>query len=368
MMVDRTDCIVIGAGVIGLSIARTMAMAGHDVIVFEHTNDIGTETSSRNSEVIHAGIYYAKGSLKAKLCVDGKRQLYSHCESHKIPYLRCGKLIVATTEAELEILAQNKQKAEDNGVDDLSFLSAAEVQAMEPALNISGALLSPSTGIIDSHSLMLSYQGEAEDHGAVISFLTRAIGGEVLADGFLIRAESHGEAFDLECNILINAAGLHAPGFAQKLEGLDQHHVPTPYFCKGSYYSLEGKQPFKRLIYPVPGSVSLGVHATIDLAGRTRFGPDQEWVEKVDYTVELSRAGKFYDAVRRYWPGLEDGKLVPAYSGVRPKIQSPDEPQKDFLIQGPADHGIPGLINLFGIESPGLTSSLAIAKHVHKLF
>jgi L-2-hydroxyglutarate oxidase LhgO len=366
-MTDRIDCVVIGAGVIGLSIARTLANAGHDVIVLESADDIGTETSSRNSEVIHAGIYYAKDSLKAKFCVDGKWQLYDHCESHKVPHQRCGKLIVATTDAELDILAQNKQKAEDNGVDDLSYLTAAEVHAMEPALNATGALLSPSTGIIDSHSLMLSYQGEAEDHGAVISFLTRAIGGDVLTDGFRIRAESDGETFELECNILINAAGLYAPAFARNLNGLDQNHVPIPYYCKGSYYSLEGKQPFKRLIYPVPASASLGVHATIDLAGRTRFGPDQEWVDDVDYTVELSRAEGFYAAVRRYWPGLEDGKLVPAYSGVRPKIQPPDEPNTDFLIQGPANHGIPGLINLFGMESPGLTSSLAIAKHVQGL-
>ncbi len=366
-MSEQVDCVIIGAGVIGLAIARAMAMAGHEVVVLERAEAIGTETSSRNSEVVHAGIYYPKDSLKAELCVRGKWLLYEHCDSHKVAYLRCGKLIVATTEAELDILSENQVKAENNGVDDLEYIDVATARRLEPEIRTTGALLSPSTGIVDTHSLMLSYQGEAEDHGAMLSIHSSAVGGEILNSGFRIDVDCAGEKYPIDCRMLVNAAGLKAPEFGQSLAGLNQLHVPDAYYCKGSYYSLEGKQPFSRLIYPVPASASLGVHATIDLAGRTRFGPDQEWVDAVDYDVELSRAESFYAAVRHYWPGLEDGKLIPAYAGVRPKMQGPGGPNEDFLIQGPEDHGIAGLVNLFGMESPGLTASLAIAENVRDL-
>jgi L-2-hydroxyglutarate oxidase LhgO len=367
-MTDHIECIVVGAGVVGLAIARRLAMAGRDVIVIEAADAIGTETSSRNSEVIHAGIYYAKDSLKAKLCVAGKWQLYEYCRSHGIAHVNCGKLIVATSDEEVEMLAQIKVRAGNNGVDDLYEIGGNAARNMEPALTCASAMVSPSTGVVDSHGVMLAYQGDAEDHGAMIAFESKVIGGEARANDFALRVRlADGEEFTLTCNLLVNSAGLGAHEVAGSLAGLPTDSVPPLYLCKGSYFSLLGKQPFSRLIYPVPASASLGVHVTVDLAGQVRFGPDQEWVEEIDYDVDPGRADEFYEAVRRYYPELPDNSLIPAYSGVRPKIQAPDEPAKDYLIQGPEDHGVPGLVNLFGIESPGLTSSLAIADAVADL-
>ena len=367
-MTEHVNCIVIGAGVVGLAIARRLAMAGHEVIVVEAADAIGTATSSRNSEVIHAGIYYAKDSLKAKLCVGGKWQLYEYCQSHGVPHANCGKLIVATSDEEIETLAGIKVRAADNGVDDLYEIGGNAAREMEPALTCASALMSPSTGIIDSHGVMLAYQGDAEDHGAMIAFESAVVGGEARDNNFEIRARlADGEEYTLSCNLLINSAGLGAQGVAQGLQGLSAEHVPPLYYCKGSYFSLLGKQPFSRLIYPVPASASLGVHVTVDLAGQIRFGPDQEWIDDIDYDVDPQRAEVFYEAVRRYYPELPDNALIPAYSGMRPKIQAPDEAALDFMIQGPEEHGLAGLINLFGIESPGLTSSLAVADEVARL-
>jgi L-2-hydroxyglutarate oxidase LhgO len=364
-MTDRVDAAVIGAGVVGLAVARRLAMAGLETVVVEAADMIGTETSSRNSEVIHAGIYYAKGSLKALTCVEGKHRLYEYCASRGVPHRKCGKLIVAASQHELAVLEQIQIKARDNGVPDLAPLSGEEAKRLEPALSCVGALLSPSTGIIDSHRLMLAYQGEAEDHGCVFAFNAPVRRGRVLSAGFEIDVDDgSGDLYTLACDRLVNSAGLHAQTVARSIEGLAPETVPPQHFCKGSYFSLLGKQPFGRLIYPVPLSASLGVHVTLDLAGQCRFGPDQEWVEKIDYDVDPRRAEVFYEAVRRYWPGLPDGALQPAYSGMRPKIQGPDDPPRDFMIQGPEAHGLAGLVNLYGIESPGLTASLAIADRV----
>ena len=351
---------MIGAGVVGLAVARRLALDGRDVIVLEATEGIGTGTSSRNSEVIHAGIYYAKDSLKAHLCVAGKWQLYDYCRSHGIPFRNCGKLIVATSDEESALLEGICQRGLANGVDDLKMITGDEAQAMEPAVRATAAILSPSTGIVDSHSLMLSYQGEAEGAGAMFAFHTPVTGGAIEGNG--VRVET--PDYTLYASTLVNCAGLHAQHVAALFDGFPDACVPPTYYCKGSYFSLTGKQPFTRLIYPVPASASLGVHVTLDMGGQCKFGPDQEWVDEIQYDVELSRADSFYAAIRRYWPALPDGALVPGYAGIRPKIQAPDEPMRDFLIQGPADHGVAGMVNLFGIESPGLTSSLAIADMV----
>ncbi len=366
-MTDRVDCIVVGAGVVGLAIARDLAMSGREVVVVERADAIGTETSSRNSEVIHAGIYYPKDSLKARFCVQGKHMLYAYCDSHHVPYRRCGKLIVAADEDETDILQEITVKARNNGVPDLEQLTADQAQALEPELACAGALLSPSTGIIDSHALMLSYQGEAEDHGAMVAFLSQVVGGRIGNDGFNLQVDMADGRYELACRELVNTAGLGAVELANKLENGPMEMIPPAYLCKGSYYALVGKQPFSRLIYPVPASASLGVHVTVDMGGQTKFGPDQEWVDELDYDVDPRRADAFYAAVRRYWPGLQDGQLHPAYAGMRPKINAPDEPAADFMIQGPSDHGTRGLVHLFGVESPGLTSSLAIAEYVREL-
>ena len=362
---DSIECIVIGAGVVGLAVARALALAGREVIVLEAADAIGTETSSRNSEVIHAGIYYAKDSLKAVHCVAGKHKLYKFCASHGVPHRRCGKFIVAASEAELAVLDGIKARAAANGVDDLEEIDGATAQEAEPALRCAGALVSPSTGIIDSHSLMLAYQGEAEDHGAMIAFHARVEQGEVGGNRKTLDVRlADGEIMRISCDLLVNAAGLGAQPLSRRLTGLPPESVPPLHFCKGSYFSLLGKQPFSRLIYPVPDSASLGVHVTVDLAGQVRFGPDQEWVDDIAYDVDPKRADVFYDAVRKYFPALADGALQPAYSGMRPKIQSPDEPARDFMIQGPDEHGVNGLVNLYGIESPGLTASLSLADAV----
>ena len=365
-MLDRVDCIVIGAGVIGLAVGRALALSGHEVIILEAANMIGTETSSRNSEVIHAGIYYPSNSLKAQLCVAGKLALYDYCDHHRIPYRRCGKLIVATDEQQIGTLQALQQKAIANGVNDLSWLTPEEVQEREPAIRCCAALLSPSSGIIDSHSLMLSYQGEAERAGAMIGFLSPVVGGEIRDDGIVVETGGD-EPMALIADTVVNSAGLYAGQVATTLRGLPAASIPTHYYAKGNYYNLAMRSPFNSLIYPVPEAAGLGVHVTIDLGGQARFGPDVEWITDIDYDVDPARANVFYDAVRRYWPALPDGAIVPGYAGIRPKLQAPGEPAADFVIQGPSDHGVPGLVNLYGIESPGITASLAIADRVAAL-
>lgn len=362
-MIERVDCVVIGAGVVGLATARALAMAGREVIVLESEYMIGTGTSSRNSEVIHAGIYYTKDSLKAKYCVAGKNMLYRYCAEHGIEHRRCGKLIVATSQDQIAALQGIKERAAACGVDDLEMLSADDARAMEPELSCHAGLISPSTGIIDSHGLMLGLQGDAEDHGAMVAFLSPVTGGAIRDDGILL--DVGGEApMQLLCRSVVNSAGLYATSIANALEGMPQDLVPRTYYTKGNYYSLTGKTPFSRLVYPAPTTEFLGVHISIDMGGQARFGPDVEQSPVINYDVDPGRADGFYDSVRRYWPGLKDGALQPSYSGIRPRITAPGEPLVDFLIQGPRDHGVTGLVNLFGIESPGLTSSMPIADHV----
>lgn len=367
-MVDRVECVVMGAGVVGLAVARALALSGREVWVLEGGEGIGVGVSSRNSEVVHAGIYYPAGSLKARFCVAGKHMLYEYCAAKGVPHRRLGKLIVAADAAEVPVLETIRAKAAANGVDDLVFLPGEEAQAMEPALRVAGALLSPSTGIVDSHALMLAMQGDLEHAGGAVVFHAPVKGGRVLSGqapggGFLLHVGG-AEPMDLECDVLVNAIGLHAPDLARAIDGIPAAAIPQAYLCKGNYYSLLGRAPFGRLIYPVPEKAGLGVHLTLDLGGQARFGPDVEWVEREEYDVDIRRADGFYAAIRRYWPGLPDGALAPGYAGIRPKISGPAEPAADFVVSGPAQHGIGGLVNLFGIESPGLTASLAIGAHV----
>jgi len=358
--VDEVEAVVIGAGVIGLAVARALALAGREVIVLERAYTIGFETSSRNSEVIHGGLYYPAGSLKARSCVEGRERLYSYCREHGVPHARLGKLIVATSKEEIPGVEKIEAAARANGVTNLEWLSASAAQRIEPELNCVTALLSPSTGIVDSHALMLAYQGEAEAAGGFMAFRAPVLGGHVRQDGFELSVGGD-EPATIRCRLLVNAAGLYAPALAQAIEGVPRDTIPPGYFCRGCYFTLTGKTPFRRLIYPVPVPGGLGVHITLDLAGQARFGPDVEWIGEVDYSVNPRRADSFYDAVRRYWPGLRDGALQPGYAGIRPKISGPNEPAADFLVQGPAAHGVPGLVNMYGIESPGLTSSLPLA-------
>jgi len=360
---DKVECVVVGAGVVGLAAARRLAQAGLEVIVVEAAGDIGTGTSSRNSEVIHAGIYYPAGSLMARLCVAGKHALYRYCDDHGVPYRRCGKLIVATADNERDKLAAIKSHAEANGVGDMQVLSGEEARALEPALNCVGALLSPSTGIVDSHAYMLALRGEIEAAGGALAFHAPLLRAKAITDGFEV--EIGGDTpMALHCRVLINSAGLSAPAIARAIDGMPSGLIPTSYYAKGNYFSCSTRAPFSHLIYPVPEPGGLGVHLTIDLGGQAKFGPDVEWVETLDYAVDPARAERFYPAIRRYWPTLPDGALAPSYSGIRPKIVPPAVARQDFMIQGPQVHGLPGLVNLFGIESPGLTSSLAIADKV----
>lgn len=362
---EEVECVVIGAGVVGLAVARQLAMAGREVIVLEAAEAIGTETSSRHSEVIHAGIYYPTGSLKARTCVAGKHLLYAYCAEHGVPHRRCGKLIVATSAEQTATLAQIRAKAEANGVHDLQRLEPHEVEQLEPEVRCTAALLSPSTGIIDSHALMLAYQGDAEEHGAMLAFHAPLVGGRACDDG--IELEAGGEAaLAIKARMVVNSAGLHAPAVAGSIEGLDPSLIPGAYLAKGNYYTLSGARPFRHLVYPVPEQAGLGIHVTIDLGDQVRFGPDVEWIEAIDYDVDPKRAEGFYEAIRRYYPGLKDGAIEPGYAGIRPKIGPAGSPAADFIVQGPQAHGVPGLVNLFAIESPGLTSSLALAEEVER--
>lgn len=361
------ETLIIGAGVIGLAVARAQALAGQDVLLVEKNDIIGSETSARNSEVIHAGIYYPKGSFKAKLCVEGKHLLYQHCKSHGVPHQQIGKLIVASHELQVADLLAIREKAKDNGVNDLRLLDHDETLAMEPALDAVAGLFSPSTGIIDSHAYMLSLQGDAEEHGCQIAFNTVAESWEVLNDGgFRVRFSGEDE-MELTCRNLIISGGLHSSKFAFASPSPASQMVQPTLFAKGNYFRLNGQAPFSHLIYPVPEPGGLGVHLTLDMGGQARFGPDVEWVDGIEYEVDPARGEKFYAAIRSYWPGLPDDSLEPDYSGIRPKLVGPGEAAADFTFWGPQEHGLPGLVGLFGMESPGLTASLAIANHVRSL-
>lgn len=362
MSVD-IDCVVIGAGVLGLAAARALALSGREVIVVEAGEGIGRGVSSRNSEVIHAGIYYPSNSLKAQMCVEGKHRLYAFCDAHAVTCQRLGKLIVATDDAQRGGLQRLWEQGRRNGIEDLQLLDARQAFELEPELSCVAALWSPSTGIVDSHALMLALQAEAETMGTSFAFHTSFEYAHCGREGFELQMGGE-QPMTLSCRELINCAGLSAPQVAGRIVGLSSRHIPLARLCKGSYFSFSGRIPFRHLVYPAPEAAGLGVHMTLDLAGQARFGPDVEWIEHVDYRVDPQRADGFYQAIRRYWPGLPDGSLQPAYSGIRPKISAEHEPAADFVISGPSEHGVPGLVNLFGIESPGLTSCLALAERV----
>ena len=364
---DEIECVVIGAGVVGLAAARALAQDGREVLILERETLIGSGISSRNSEVIHAGIYYPKDSLKARLCVAGRAHLYEYCASRHVPHRRCGKLIVATAPAQISELEAIKRAAEANGVDDLIWLDADDVGRLEPEISCVRALQSPSTGIIDSHGYMLSLLGEAEAAGAMIAYGT-SVSRIVLDDSGAAISVNGEDAPSLHARLVVNAAGLGALDVARTMEGFPADHIPQGWLAKGSYFTLSGRRsPFGRLIYPVPEPGGLGVHVTIDMAGQARFGPDVEWVDRPDFAVDSARAAQFYQAIRAYWPDLRDGDLAPGYVGIRPKLSGPGQPAADFHIDSPRTHGVPGILNLFGIESPGLTASLAIADEVVRL-
>jgi L-2-hydroxyglutarate oxidase LhgO len=358
---DEVEVAVIGAGVVGLAVARALALQGREVVILEAESAFGTGASARNSEVIHAGIYYPRGSLKARLCVAGRSLLYEYCERRGISHRRCGKLIVATSEPQIAELSRIRAAAAANGVE-LETLGAEQARQLEPELAAVGALHSPLTGIIDSHAYMLALLGDAEAHGAMLSCGSRVKCTELHSGGIEVHLEE--SETPLRVRLLVNCAGLNAPEMARSLARFPAAHVPRAWLAKGNYFTLSGRSPFTQLVYPVPEPGGLGIHLTLDLAGRARFGPDVQWIESLDYHVDAARAEHFYRSIRTYWPGLPEGSLQPAYAGVRPKISGPGEPAADFRIEGPETHGVPGVIHLFGIESPGLTASLAIADHV----
>ncbi len=367
-MTERIDAAVIGAGVVGLAVARALALAGRDVVVIEATETIGTEVSSRNSEVIHAGIYYPSNSQKAVHCVRGRERLYAYCRQHGVGHDRLGKLIVATSDAQRDTLGAIARQAAANGVDDLRLLEREEVLRLEPALHAVAALHSPSTGIVDSHGLMLALQGDAEDRGALIAFQSRVTGGTAHAGDNggieLCVEDASGTSMSFRAGIVVNSAGLDAQGVARTIGGMPDHAIPPLYYARGCYFTMSERSPFSHLIYPVPEEGGLGVHVTLDLAGQCRFGPDVEWIDTLDYTVDPARADRFYPVIRNYWPDLQDGTLMPGYAGIRPKVAGPGQPAGDFMVVGPRQHGIAGLVHLFGIESPGLTSALSLADEV----
>lgn len=365
MNVEQVDAVVVGAGVVGLAVARALALSGREVLVLEAAEAIGTQTSARNSEVIHAGIYYPQGSLKAQLCVQGKQMLYAYCAERGIAHRRCGKLIVATSQAQVAELQAIIAKAAANGVDDLVLLTRDEARALEPSLECVAAVHSPSTGIVDSHGLMLALQGDLENAGGMVALHATLESARITSQGLELAAR---DGTQLRARTVVNAAGVHAPTLARRFEGMDPAHIPGEYYAKGNYFTLAGRSPFQRLIYPVPEAAGLGVHLTIDLGGQAKFGPDVQWVDSADdLVVDPARGAAFYSEVRKYWPALQDGALQAGYAGIRPKISGPNDASRDFMITGSATHGVPGLVHLFGIESPGLTSSLAVAEHVTAL-
>ena len=363
---ENVDCVVIGAGVVGLACARALAADHREVLVLEREAAFGTGISARNSEVIHAGLYYPPGSLKARLCVEGRDALYRYCAERGIAHARCGKLVVAPAPDQLPALEQLRTRAVANGVPDLVLLDQARVLQLEPELHAHAALLSPSTGIVDSHGLMLALLGDAERDGALLALGSPVTGGRSTDEGIILWIGG-AQPMEIRARWVINAAGLDAVDLGHRIEGPDPAGLPQAWFARGVYFTLTGKAPFSRLIYPIPEPGGLGVHLTLDLGGQAKFGPDVEWINAPDFHVAPERADAFYHAIRHWWPGLQDGRLTPAYAGVRPKIAGPGMPDADFRIDGPAGHGIDGLIHLFGIESPGLTASLAIGRHVASL-
>jgi len=354
---EPIEAVVVGAGVVGLAIAREFAARGHETLILEAAAAIGSGASGRNSEVIHAGLYYDPGSLKARLCVAGRERLYAYCRERGIPHRRCGKLVVAQ-ETELPLLERLAANARANGAE-VEWLSGGEVRALEPELSCAAALHSPSSGILDSHALLLALQADAEAHGATLA--CRSAVTSMVPEGGQMLVGVNGAAPTLRARLLVNSAGVQAPAVARLIEGFPAEHIPPAFFAKGSYFALRGRSPVRRLVYPMPDGGGLGIHLTLDLAGRARFGPDVEWVDACNFDVDAARGARFYPAIRRYWPALEDGALVPAYAGVRPKIYGPGQAAADFRIDDAARHGVTGVLNLFGIESPGLTASLALA-------
>jgi L-2-hydroxyglutarate oxidase LhgO len=363
---ERVDVAVIGAGVVGLAIGRALALAGREVLLLEAEPMFGTHTSSRNSEVIHAGIYYPKGSKKAVSCVRGKGLLYEYCAQHDVPHRRVGKLIVASREDEVPALESLRVKAEANGVEDLEWLDARRLAELEPAVRAVRGLFSPSSGIVDSHAVMASYLRDAREAGAELVLSSPVVSGAVTNEG--IELEVGGaEPISITCTAVVNSAGLFAQKVARSIRGVPERSIPGEFYAKGHYFTMSGKSPFSHLVYPIPAPGGLGVHVTLDLAGQVRFGPDVSWLDGVDYAFDERRGESFYAAVRAYFPELADGALQPGYTGIRPKLSPAGSPPDDFVIQGPRDHGVPGLVQLFGIESPGLTSSLALADEVRAL-
>ncbi|MBZ8139836.1 FAD-dependent oxidoreductase [Rubrivivax gelatinosus] len=363
---DRVEVVVVGAGVVGLAVARALAGSGLEVLILEREGAIGSGVSSRNSEVVHAGLYYPPGSLKARLCVPGRERLYAYCAERGVAVQRCGKLVVATGAAELPKLDTIEARGRAAGVRDLQRLSAAEARALEPALACAGALWSPSSGIVDSHGLMTALLGDAENAGAMLALRSPLLAARRDGEGWIV-ATGGDEAFELGTRWIVNAAALDAQQVARTMAGFPPAAVPPTWRAKGHYFSLAGRAPFKHLVYPTPVDGGLGVHLTLDLGGQARFGPDVEWLPPgaaLDYAVDASRQAAFEADIRRYWPALPAGALQPAYSGIRPKISGPGEPAADFVIAGPAEHGCPGVVQLFGIESPGLTACLALADQV----
>lgn len=362
----RIETVVVGAGVIGLSIARALALRGRDVLVLEREAGIGRGTSSRNSEVIHAGLYYEPGSLKARLCVEGRRALYQYCAGRSVAHRRSGKIVIATSPDEDAAVLKLRERALANGVEDLELVGAGRLKNVEPHVQGTSALLSNVTGIIDAHGLMLSLQGDAEAAGATVQLRTPMAEGDLGGASVVVRTGGEDPA-EIETALLVNAAGLGAWDVSLSLSGLEPKTIPPRHLAKGSYFSISGRAPFSRLIYPVPVPGGLGIHLTFDLGGQARFGPDVEWVDRIDYAVDPARAQGFYAAIRRYWPGLPDGALVPAYAGIRPRTTGPGGTAEDFVIQSPAETGHPGYVALYGIDSPGLTASLAIGEYVADL-
>lgn len=361
---ETLDCVVIGAGVIGLACARALALAGRQVVIVEQETACGQHCSSRNSEVIHAGLYYPPGSRKAALCVAGKALLYRYCRERAIPHQRIGKLLLAVNDADSPRLAALQQRAAANGVRELAWLDRAALAEREPAVQAHAALLSSSTGIIDSHALLQALLADAEQHGAQLVLASTVVAGQVSAAGIVLQLD---DGYQVRVRQVINAAGPWAPAVAASLRGVPRETIPRAYYARGVYFALSGQHPFSQLIYPLPEPGGLGTHLTLDLAGQARFGPDVEWIDAVDYQLNADRAQQFYRSIRRWWPELADAALTPAYSGVRPKIVGPSAADADFLLQGEREHGVRGLLNLYGIESPGLTASLAIAEQVAAL-
>jgi L-2-hydroxyglutarate oxidase LhgO len=364
-MAEQLDCVVVGAGVVGLAVGRSLALAGHEVVVLEGEPEIGMHTSSRNSEVIHAGLYYPEGSLKARLCVQGREKLYTYCKSRHVPFNKIGKFIVAPCDAEHERLLNIQLRARKNGVTDLRLILKSELRHFEPAIAGNLALFSPSTGIVDSHSLMMAMVADIEAHAGTVLTHSQLDSATATSDGFKLRiAESDGE---FACRTLVNAGGLFAEQVARSIDGLRHDHIPAIRYAKGHYFAYQGKSPFRHLVYPLPTDGGLGVHATNDLGGAARFGPDVDWIDRVDYEFDISRLDRFTASIREYFPNLDVDKMTPGYTGIRPKLSGPGEPPEDFVVQGAETHGVKGLVNLFGIESPGLTASLAIGDLVAEL-